>query len=123
MKTVRQIETAELMLTMNNYSVNYARSLLAATADDLLRHPDKPKAVRGVSSQQMALMARESANLQQELKLVEKTYGTDHLDLVLARGYISNLMGNARVSRYVNQKYADYADELRKVADAVTITT
>ena len=71
----------------------------------------------------MALMMRESANLQQELKLVKKTCGTDHLDLVLARGYVSNLLGNARISRYLNQEYADYAGELRRIADTVTIAT
>ena len=34
----------------------------------------------------MALMQRESANLDRQFKLIEKSYGTDHLDLVLVNG-------------------------------------
>ena len=40
----------------------------------------------------MALMERESVNLEREFKLAEKTYGTDHLDLVLTNGYIGKLI-------------------------------
>jgi len=120
MKTMRQIEAAELMVTMNNYTVNYARSLLAATPDVLLRNAGKAKVVKGVSSQQVALqqvalMERESTNLQQELKLVEKTYGTDHLDLVVARGYVSQLIKNKRILRFLDQNYSEYAGELRRI--------
>jgi len=118
MKTMRQIEAAELMVTMNNYTVNYARSLFAATPDALLRDLAKPKVVKGVSSQQVALMERESVNLQQQLKHVEKTYGTDHLDLVVARGYVAKLIDNIRIMRFLDQNYSEFADELRRISEA-----
>jgi len=44
----------------------------------------------------MALVERESANLDREFKMVEQSYGTDHLELVLAKGYLAKLLGNAR---------------------------
>jgi hypothetical protein len=36
-------------------------------------------------------MERESASLAREFKAAEQTYGADHLDLVLAKGYVSKL--------------------------------
>jgi hypothetical protein len=33
-------------------------------------------------------MERESANLDREFKMAEQSNGTDHLDLVLAKGYV-----------------------------------
>jgi hypothetical protein len=42
-------------------------------------------------------MERESASLAREFKAAEQTYGADHLDLVLANGYVSKLLRNGRV--------------------------
>jgi len=40
----------------------------------------------GVTDEQLSLMQRESANLDREFRLIEESYGADHLDLVLAIG-------------------------------------
>ena len=117
MKPMRQIEAAELMVAMNKYTVNYARSLLAATPASQLLNPDKTKAVRGISQEQLALMERESANLGQELRLVEDTYGADHLDLVLARGYISKLISNMRIVRFLKMYHPEFLPELEKITE------
>lgn len=53
-----------------------------------------------MTTEQIALMERESANLEQEFKAAEQSYGTDHLHLVLAKGYLSKLLANAKVVRY-----------------------
>ena len=117
MKPMRQIEAAELMVAMNKYTINYARSLLAATPASQLVDPDKPKAARGVSRQQLELMERESANLERELRLVEDTYGSDHLDLVLARGYISKLISNERITRYLGMHHPEFLPEFEKITE------
>jgi len=44
-------------------------------------------------------MEGESVGLDPELKIAEKSYGVDHLDLVLAEGYLGRLLANARVVR------------------------
>jgi hypothetical protein len=41
-------------------------------------------------------MSRESAQLDREFKLIEQSYGADHLDLVIASGYVASLLDNAR---------------------------
>ncbi|WP_424944150.1 plasmid partitioning protein RepB C-terminal domain-containing protein [Aliiroseovarius crassostreae] len=123
MKPLRQIEAAELMVTMNKYTVNYARSLLAATPESQLVNPEKPKAAKGVSRHQLELMERESANLERELRLVEDTYGTNHLDLVLARGYVSKLISNARITRYIEMHHAEFLPEFEKITETEALTS
>ena len=117
MTSVRQIEAAELMVAMNKYTVSYARSLLAATPLAQLKDSAMPKAIRGVSKEQIAVMERESANLEREVRLAERTYGADHLDLVLARGYVAKLIGNARIVRYLARHYPEFLPEFQRIAE------
>ncbi|MQA65206.1 MAG: chromosome partitioning protein ParB [Alphaproteobacteria bacterium] len=117
MTPLRQIEAAELMVAMNKYSASYARSLLAATPQSQLVNPRKRKPVRGLTAEQMALMEKESAQLEREFRLVEQTYGTDHLHLVLAKGYLGRLLANERVFRYLEQHHHELLFELGKVAE------
>ncbi len=117
MTSVRQIEAAELMVAMNKYTISYARSLLAATPLAQLKDPAMPKAIRGVSKEQIAMMERESANLEREVRLAERTYGADHLDLVLARGYVAKLIGNARIVRYLARHYPEFLPEFQWIAE------
>jgi hypothetical protein len=117
MVPLRQIEAAELMVAMNRYTVTYATSLLAATPQSQLVDVEKPKVVKGLTGDQMALMERESANLEREFKMAEQSYGTDHLDLVLAKGYLAKLLGNARIVRYLAQHHRELLSEFQKIAE------
>ena len=121
MVPLRQIEAAELMVAMNKYTVSYAKSLLAATPQSQLVDVDKPKHVRGLSDEQVALMERELVSLEREFRIAEKSYGTDHLDLVLTNGYLSKLLGNARVVRYLAQHHRDILTEFQKLAEIETV--
>jgi hypothetical protein len=60
MGPMRQIESIQLMIAMNTYTSGYARSLLAATPQSQLADADKPKSVKGLTDEQMALMERAS---------------------------------------------------------------
>ena len=121
MLPLRQIEAAELMVAMNKYTISYAKSLLAATPQSQLVEADKPKHVRGLSDEQVALMERESVNLEREFRIAEKSYGTDHLDLVLTNGYLGKLLGNTRVVRYLAQHNRDILTEFQKLAEIETV--
>lgn len=113
MKPMRQIEAAEVMLAMNRFSLPYAQSLVAATPDKLLVDSGKGKP-RALSSEQIAVMQRESESLDREVRGIERTYGEDHLDLVVALGYVSNLLSNARVVRYLAKRHATILAEFQK---------
>ncbi len=116
LKPLRQIEAAQAMITMNRYSIAYAKSLVAATPNDQLVE-GKARRQRGLSVEQIATMQRESENLDRELKHIEQGYGSDHLDLVLATGYVGNLLGNARIVRHLARHHADILVEFQKIAD------
>ena len=117
---LRQIEAAELMVAMNKYTVSYAKSLVAATPQTQLVESSKPKRVKGLTDEQVALMERESVSLEREFRIAEKSYGTDHLDLVLTNGYLGKLLGNARVVRYLAQHHRDILTEFQKLAEMET---
>ena len=117
MASFRQIEAAELMVAMNKYTTGYARALLAATPQSQLVETNKPKVIKGLTNDQMALMERESAGLEREFKIAEQSYGTDHLDLVLAKGYLAKLLSNARIIRYLAQRHQEFLSEFQKIAE------
>ena len=117
MTSFRQIEAAELMVAMNKYTTGYARALFAASSPSQIVETQKPKVVKGLTDEQVSLMERESANLEREFKLAEQSYGTDHLDLVLAKGFLGRLLGNARVVRYLAQRHQELLSEFQKIAE------
>ncbi|CAN5521023.1 plasmid partitioning protein RepB C-terminal domain-containing protein [soil metagenome] len=116
LKPMRQIVAAEMMIAMNRYSTSYVKSIVAGTPDDNLVEGRK-KAVRGLTDDQVMLMERETAALDREFKLIEQSYGADHLDLVLATGYVQRLLGNVRVVRHLAQYHANLLSEFQKIAD------
>jgi ParB-like chromosome segregation protein Spo0J len=116
MMPLRQIEAAELMVAMNKFTISYAKSLLAATPESQLIESTKPKRVKGLSKEQIALMEHESVNLEREFMIAEKSYGADHLDLVVTVGYLGKVIGNARVIRYLAQHHREILAEFQKIA-------
>jgi hypothetical protein len=115
LKPLRQIEAAQLMIAMNKFTVTYARSLVVATPEVMLVKPKKP--VQGLSQEQITLMEQEAAGLDREFKAIEQDYGSDHLDLVLAIGYVSRILSSARVVRHLAQFYPDILAEFQRLAD------
>ncbi len=63
-------------------------------------------------------MERELASLAREFKVAEQTYGTDHLDLVLAVGYLSKLLRNGRVVGYLAKHFQELLFEFQKITEA-----
>lgn len=82
----------------------------------------KSKQVDGLTSEQIALMEQESEKLDREFRLMEQSYGDDHLDLVVAVGYVLRLIENARVVRYLAQNFSELLAEFQKVAESHKVT-
>ena len=118
MKPTRQVECVELMNSVNNLSVPYAEALLVATPENQLVAGRKPAKISGISAEQMSMMEREMSNLQLQYKLVEQTYGQDVLNLVIAKGFLSKLMENNEVRRYITKYQPDLIAEF----DAIIAT-
>jgi len=121
MKPMRQIEAAELMVTAGNYTASYAKALLAATRQADLVKADTPKKIAGMTPEQMARMEREMEKLQRDLKTVESRYGEDVLQLVIASGYLSKLVANAEIKRYLGQHHPEILSEFRAIIAATSL--
>ena len=117
MTPLRQIEVAELMVMMSRYSKGYVEALLMATPQAQLITHAKRKQVKGVSEEQVALMERESTQLDRDIKAVEQSYGSDHLLLVVARSFIAKLLASAPVVRYLAQQRPEFLAEFQKIAE------
>jgi len=118
MSAVRQIEAADLMIGQNNFTVMFARALRAATPDSQLVATKKTKGIVPTpSGQHIARMERELAALQTQVKSVEETYGIDNLHLTVARGYITKLLTNSHVARWLEVHHLEYLHEFRKIAE------
>jgi hypothetical protein len=113
----RQVEVAELMNDSDIYSITYARAALAATPKEQLVNPQQPKKVRGLSAEQMDRMENEMGKLQRIYRLTEDTYGKNVMNLTLAKGYLTKLLGNARIVRYLAQQHHGILQEFQKISE------
>lgn len=117
MRPIRQIETAELMVGANNYTVNYVNAILAMTPQTGLVEGGARKKVKGVTPETLARMDRELAKLQESVTSIQETYGRDTLELTVVRGYLSKLLGNGRVVRYLVQNRPEFLDEFQAITE------
>ena len=125
MAPIRQVEAAELMIGQNNFSSMFARALLAATNEKQLVDPRKrkPRGTNTVTSGQIAKIEPELTSLQIQVKSIEDSYGVDNLHLTFAKGYVSKLLGNAWVVRWLAQHRQEYLSEFQLIAEIENIGT
>lgn len=121
MKPLRQVEAAELMIAMGNYTIVYARALLASTRPEHLVDADGTRHPKGASPEQIARMEREMSSLQEGIKRIEASYGADHLHLVLAVGYVRSLLGNATITRYLGRHHPEICAEFERICEATAL--
>ena len=114
LKPMRQLQAAEAMIAMNKFSWPYAKSLVASTPSNQLVS-GKKKALRGLSDEQIDHMEREATNLDREFRMVERTYAADHLDLVLATGYLCRLIDNVRVVHHLARHHPELLAEFQRI--------
>lgn len=119
LKPLRQIEAAEFLVGSNNYSVAYANAILASTPQSQLVEGAKAKP-KGVSPVAMARMERELANLQAAVGAVEETFSRDNLHLTVAKGYLTKVLANGRVERFLATRYPELLEQLQAIADVGT---
>nr|WP_243444231.1 plasmid partitioning protein RepB C-terminal domain-containing protein [Acetobacter persici] len=121
MKPLKQTETAELMVAMNNFTATYAKAILAASKQTDLAKPDRPKSVSGLTSEQMARMEREMESLTKDYQALEATFGDDVLQLVLASRYLGRLIQNTNIVGYLEARYPEIIAEFRTIVSATSL--
>lgn len=121
MKFIRQVEAAELMISVNNFTLSYAKAILAATKQSDLAKPDQPKKIGGMTPEQMAKMERELDKLNRDFKAVEDTYGDDVLHLVLASRYLGRLVDNGNIHDYLVKRHPEMLVEFQTIIGAASL--
>lgn len=121
MKPIRQVEVARLMNDSGVYTHSYVLALLAATPQDLLVHPQKPKKIRGLDPEKMARMEAEMEGLQRDFQLIEDNYAVDVMSLTFAKGYLAALLSNARVVKYLAGNQPDVLKEFERITETTSL--
>lgn len=111
MKADRQVEACELMVAGSNFSSSYAKALLAATKDDDRVKSPKPRRPTTVTLADLSLLERELT--------VETSYGRDMLDLVVSARYVSRLLENPAVRRYLDDNHPEIVGEFQSIVSDV----
>jgi hypothetical protein len=122
-RPMRQIEMAELMIAANTYTTTYAKCLFAATPQEQLVEPEKPKEVRGLKPEDMMRMEKELDTLGSDFKLIEQNHGRNVLNLVLAVAYLRKLLDNAAVVRFLSQRHNDILGEFHRLVASASLET
>jgi RepB plasmid partitioning protein len=96
-------------------------ALMAATRREDLAQPGRPKNIRGLTAEQIARMEREMEGLEREFNAVAASYGDTVLNLVVASSYVSQLIGNPRVIRYLARHHQEILTEFQAIVAATSL--
>ena len=118
LKPPRQVEVVALMTAINNYAVSHARALVAATPPDQLVDAGKPRVLKGVSPEELARIRKEVENLREGIDRIEASYGRDHLNLVIAGGYVRSQLGNDAIDRHLAKHHPELREEFARICEA-----
>lgn len=118
MKPFRQIDVAQAMVNLNNYSVKLALAMLQATSPDQLTEEAAAKAQRGGPTEALQRLERELAAVQADTRLLEEGYGPANLQLEIIKTYIGKtLLENAAVVRWLAKTHSEYLQQLQFIAE------
>jgi ParB-like chromosome segregation protein Spo0J len=120
---LRQMEMAELMIGMKNFSLSYAKSLYVGSREEHKLENEKPKGNHGVSAEESGRMRNELDNLGREFRAMQDNFGETVLSLVPIRGYLRSLLANSRVQRFLAQRYGDFLTEFQRIAESQELET
>lgn len=121
MKPAKQLVAADMMVSAGCFTVNYAKMILATTRPEHLVEGAQTKRAAGVTPEDIARMEREMERLQQDYRVVEDTLGETMLVLVVAKGFVNRLLGNAAVAGYLARHHAELATELGRMMENIAL--
>ena len=116
MKPVRQIEAAELMLGNRDFTAVFAKALLLTTPLEQLVAPNS-RANKAAGVGQATGIERELATLQSRAKILEDSYSDDLMVLTVTKGYLTTLLGNASIVRWLTKHHPEYLKEFERIVD------
>ena len=122
MKAARQVEAVELMVASNTITVAHVEALLKATPPE--QRADVPPPERDSKTapmEQLVKLEKEMSQVEATYKEAENHYGSELLNLVVAKGYLTKLLANAAVKSYIERKEPEILSHLELVANTVSM--
>jgi len=113
MKPLRQVEAAEHMVASSTYGAGFVRALLFATKDTDLAEKSGAANNYGATQASKDRFVGESESLLKDLKALEADLGKEMLSLTVFEAYIARLLGNVKVSRYIERRHAEIGKVLK----------
>jgi ParB-like chromosome segregation protein Spo0J len=121
MKGARQVEAIELMVSSNTITVAHAEALLTATPPELRTDVRPLERDKSSSIEQLVKLEKEMSQVQTQYKDAEQNYGSDLLNLVVAKGYLTKLLANDAVKSYVLRHEPEILEQFELVANTVSM--
>ena len=118
---LRQIEIVEMMISVNNFSAAYVKCLLAATQPEHFVEADKPKAIAGMTADQVARIERELSDVSKDFRRREDSYGKAVINVVFVGAYLRKLLNSAGVVKFLSQRHPDVLSEFQKISDTTDL--
>lgn len=122
MKAARQVEAVELMIASNTITVAHAEALLKATPLEQ-RTDVKPAEWEKKTApiEQIEKLQKEMSQVQESYTQAEENYGSDLLNLVVAKGYLTKLLANGAVKSYIGRHEPEILTHLELVVNTVSM--
>ena len=122
MKAARQVEAVELMIASNTITVAHAEALLKATPHE--QRTDVPSPERDKKTppmEQIVKLEKEMSQVHEHYKDAELNYGSDLLNLVLAKGYLTKLLANTAIRSFIERQEPEILDHFELVLNTVSM--
>ena len=110
------------MVSSNTITVAHAEALLKATPPEQ-RTDVKPTEHDKKTSpmEQIVKREKEMSQVQTQYKDAEQNYGSDLLNLVVAKGYMTKLLSNEAVKSYILRHEPDILEQFELVVSTVSM--
>ena len=120
MRPERQVEAVELMIASNTITVAHVEALLKATPPEQ-RTDVKPaeREKKTAPIEQIEKLEKEMNQVQEKYQEAESSYGSDLLNLVVAKGYLTKLLANGAVKSYIGRHEPEILTHLELVVNTV----
>lgn len=119
-KSERQLDMAQLMISANNYTRAYAEALVVGTPSVQLVGAKKPK-VPGMSHEEISRMEKEMEALERDYRLHQEQFGENSLHLNGVQRYVKRLLNNAKVKRFLTNRFPEILEEFQELAALETL--
>jgi ParB-like chromosome segregation protein Spo0J len=121
MKPARQVEAVELMVASGTISVAHADALLKATPPEQRSDTRARARAKEPPMEQIVKLEKEMSQVHTLYRDAENHYGSDLLNLVLAKGYLAKLLGNEAVKTFIDRQEPEILEHFELVVNTVSM--